>query len=184
MIFTELSKGRRDGVYVYADIENPIIYDVNECRLHKVTLIDEGKKITKQAMDEVLSHPWPEQKQLELRLEKDKIRATVMEGVSYAKIGLNSEHGKYGMIFFKREKLRDSKENPNITYLPMEAERRYRVEFMGRNGRTETVFMLGADIVSANKAFIKESNRRCTAELEARLQGQCQASQQQEQMET
>lgn len=40
----ELSKGRKDGVYVYADLENPIIYDVNDCRIHKVTLIDEGKK--------------------------------------------------------------------------------------------------------------------------------------------
>lgn len=64
-VFTELSNGRKDGVYVYADIEHPVIYDAEDCKIHKVAGIDGNEKISKEAMAEVLNHPWIDQPQKE-----------------------------------------------------------------------------------------------------------------------
>lgn len=65
-VFTELGQGRKDGVYVHADMKDLKVYDIDDCKIHNVTCIDGGVKISKQAMHEILNHPWQEQKQKEL----------------------------------------------------------------------------------------------------------------------
>lgn len=116
-----------------------------------------------------------------LMLKKDRVKATKKEGVSCARIGLNSEHGKYGTIFFDPSKLRDSKKNPNVTYLPMSGERSYNVSFQGENGKHNVVRIKGSEIVGANKAFMEASNRQRMTNLESQVQTQMPQSESQTQ---
>lgn len=59
--FTVISGGHCGGAYVDAREKDYITYDRAKCKLHNVSVIDGGVKVSDKVMDEILNHPWEEQ---------------------------------------------------------------------------------------------------------------------------
>lgn len=89
----------------------------------------------------------------------------------YATIGLNSECGKYGTLFFPAKMLRKSKANPNYTYLPMNADKAYTVVFGNRKEDRKYIKMTGKEIVNANHDYFTELRQNRVRDLEDRVHG-------------
>lgn len=68
--FTELSNGDKGGVYVVADIDNPIKLTKEQCEKYHVTILDNGATISDRDMHEIFHHPWMDQKQKELKISE------------------------------------------------------------------------------------------------------------------
>ena len=86
--------------------------------------------------------------------------------VKHASIGLNSEHGEFGRMFFPEKVLKNSKTNPNIAYLPMNADKPYRVTFGNSRDNQETVMMTGKEIADANHSYMKAQRESRIENLE------------------
>lgn len=56
-----ISGGQCGGAYVDAREKYYITYDRAKCKLHNVSVIDGGVKVSDKVMDEILNHPWEEQ---------------------------------------------------------------------------------------------------------------------------
>ena len=87
----------------------------------------------------------------------------------YATVGLNSENGKYGTLFFPAKMLRKSKANPKYTYLPMNADKAYTVVFGNRKEDRKYVKMTGKEIVNANHDYFTELRQNRVRDLEDRV---------------
>ena len=86
--------------------------------------------------------------------------------VKHESIGLNSEHGEFGRMFFPEKVLKNSKTNPNVAYLPMNADKQYRVTFGNSKDNQETVMMTGKEIADANHSYMKAQRESRIENLE------------------
>lgn len=66
--FSKLSRGREGAVYAVADIDHPIIFTKEQCQQYHVSVLNNGKQISKEDMEQIFNHPWMDQ------MQKEKLR--------------------------------------------------------------------------------------------------------------
>lgn len=78
-------------------------------------------------------------------------------GRSYASIGLNSEHGTYGNIYFSDKSLKTPRSNPDVRLLYLNPDKEYNVAFSNPDtDKWEYHNMTGREISDGNRAYLKE----------------------------
>ena len=70
--FYRLCRGKKDGVYALADVNNPQILTKEQCEKYHVTVLDNGATISKRDMHEIFHHPWIDEMQKQKIMERRK----------------------------------------------------------------------------------------------------------------
>ena len=70
--FYRLCRGKKGGVYVLADVNNPQILTNEQCEKYHVTVLDNGATISKRDMHEIFHHPWIDEMQKQKIMERRK----------------------------------------------------------------------------------------------------------------
>lgn len=93
-----------------------------------------------------------------VRIPESNIRALPGQpGRSYASIGLNSEHGTCGSIYFSDKSLKMPRSDHNVRLLYLKPDREYNIAFSNpETNQREYHKMTGKEISDGNKAYLKE----------------------------
>lgn len=78
------------NLFAYAaldDMQKLLVFDEEKCKKYHVEIVDEGKKISKRDMKNVLNHPWIDQ------LQKQKLHDARSRGIAEleSRLGLNQD---------------------------------------------------------------------------------------------
>lgn len=75
------------GVSALDDVQKLLVFDEEKCKKYHVEIVDDGAKISKRDMKNVLNHPWIDQ------LQKEKLHDARRRGIAEleSRLGLSQD---------------------------------------------------------------------------------------------